>query len=314
LLGDDRFDWHDLEEIAHELVRQAPDIAVHIVSPHDSNAVLSDEKWARPTLTVSFAPLGRFQPRRGRTFVNREISKLDQIAMLRHAGINVPRAERFKFGRAYSEKEWGEFVVLKPLPLRLTSKGGNILLIRTKNLAALTPSRFPPEHALSKGPALMQQFVDTGEYPTNWRVLTLFDEPLHSLKSRTAIARPQLTADDSEIESAIVEPKHPKFKTEFKYEDFRALESDPEILGFARQIHTAFPTVPLKGCDIIRDVNTGVLYALEVNAGGNTWHFSSQIFRENRARLGGREAFVRQFDAWKAAAAVLIRQTRAHAT
>lgn len=234
--------------------------------------------------------------------------------MLRHAGINVPRAERFKFGRVYSADEWGEFVVLKPLPLRLTSKGGNILLIRTKNLAALTPARFPPEHALSKGPALIQQFVDTGEFSTSWRVLTLFDEPLHSLKARTAIARPPLTATDSEIESAIVEPKHPRLKAEFKYEDYRSLEGDPEILDFARLIHTAFPTVPLKGCDIIRDVNTGVLYALEINAGGNTWHFSSHVFRKNRERLGGREAFVSQFDAWKAAAAVLIRQTRAHAT
>ncbi|MBL8895365.1 MAG: hypothetical protein JNJ53_12230 [Rhizobiales bacterium] len=233
--------------------------------------------------------------------------------MLKHAGINVPRTDRFKFGRAYSEAEWGEFVVLKPLPLSLTSKGGSVQLIRTRNLAALTPDRFPDDHVLSKGPALIQQFIDTGEFATNWRVLTLFGEPLHSLKSRTAIALPALTATDSEIESAIVEPKHPRFKTEFRYEDYRSLESDPKILDFARLIHTAFPRIPLKGCDIVREAKTGSLYALEINAGGNTWHFSSEIFAKNREILGGKEAFVNQFDAWRRAAAVLIRHTRAHA-
>ncbi|MBL8908688.1 MAG: hypothetical protein JNM20_18600 [Rhizobiales bacterium] len=313
LVGDPRFDWHDLEQIGYKLVRLAPDIAVQLVSRLDTSAALSDEKWARPSMTVSFGPLGNFEPRRGSVFMNRPISKLDQISMLKHAGINVPRAERFKFGQAYSEDEWGEFVVLKPLPLNLTSKGGTVQLIRTKNLKALTPDRFPDDHALSQGPAMIQQFIDTGEYATNWRVLTLFGEPLHSLKSRAAIARPALSATDEEIESAIVEPKHPKFKAEFKYQDYRSLESDPEILEFARLIHTAFPRTPLKGCDIVREAKTGRLFALEINAGGNTWHFSSEIFAKNRQLLGGKEAFVKQFDAWKTAAEVFIRQTRAHA-
>jgi hypothetical protein len=257
--------------------------------------------------------LGRFLPPRGRIYANRPVTKLDQQAAFHAAGVRAPRTQRFEYGKDYSEAEWGEFVVLKPLPLSLTSKGGNIQLIRTRNLAGLSPKRFPPDHALSKGPALIQRFVDTGSFATNWRVLTLFGEPLYCSKSKSPIERPELTADDGAIESAVVEPKHPRAKGEFNYGEFRSFESDPEIMEFATRIYKAFPTIPLQGCDILRECTTGDLYAIEINAGGNTWHFSSSYFARNRKMLGGKEVFVNQLDAWKVAARALIDQTRREA-
>ena len=90
------------------------------------------------------------------------------------------------------------------------------------------------------------------------------------------------------------------------------LAKDDEILAFARQVHAVFPNIPVLGCDVLRRVSDGKLFALEVNAGGNTWHFSSYADK-HRARLGGREGMVAQFGAWTVAANSLIRMVRQYA-
>ena len=73
--------------------------------------------------------------------------------------------------------------------------------------------------------------------------------------------------------------------------------------------------MPLKGCDIIRDAATGALFVLELNPGGNTWRFSSHyLARERAGRPREHEALrVRQFDAFRMAARVLVRQTELEA-
>jgi hypothetical protein len=53
---------------------------------------------------------------------------------------------------------------------------------------------------------------------------------------------------------------------------------------------------------------------LEVNAGGNTWHFSSPASAYWREKHPEHlEAMKRQFDAFKAAARALVRLTRTYA-
>lgn len=73
------------------------------------------------------------------------------------------------------------------------------------------------------------------------------------------------------------------------------------IIEFAERIHRAFPTIPLLGSDIVEEVGTGILYALEVNAIGWTFHLTSprreRIKREFGIDLceqfGGAEAVAR---------------------
>ena len=79
------------------------------------------------------------------------------------------------------------------------------------------------------------------------------------------------------------------------------------MLAIARLAHAAIPEVPLKGCDIIRDAGSGRLYVLEVNPGGNTWHFSSRFLAGIRARNGPdfEAQRIRQFEAFRTAARVL---------
>ena len=107
LVADKRYDWRDLKEICLEIVKQAPDLAVHLVSTSNTSAVLPDETWSRPSVTVAFGGLGRFLPPRGRIYANRPVTKLDQQAAFKAAGTRAPRTERFEYGKSYSEAEWG---------------------------------------------------------------------------------------------------------------------------------------------------------------------------------------------------------------
>lgn len=312
--GREAEDWHDFEQIAHEIVRSDPAIAVHLVSPKDTAKVLDARKWERPSVTVCVGHPGNFVPLRGPLFQSQPIKKLDQYVRLKSAGVATPHSERFQFGKDYDEKEWGEFVILKPLPLELTSKGTTVKLYRTRRLKELTPANLPADHFLKDAPGIVQTFIDTGEYVSKWRVLTLFGEPLYSATSRSVVPRAALTADDAAIEDSDIEPRTQRNREANPSGDRHQLAIDEEILAFARRIHAVFPTIPILGCDILRRQSDGELFALEVNAGGNVWHFSSLMARSHRGQLGGRDKMLDQFGAWPTAARTLIKLARQHAS
>ena len=304
-----RQDFDDFHEIAKEILRRATDINVHIVTPVSTFDVIPSHKWKLPTLTVSFSSMGKFIAPRGRVFENRAVKKLDQHARFKSLGIDTPHTERFTFGRRYDEGEWGEFCVLKPLPLSNTSKG-NAKLIRTRRLEHIRPSDFPSDHFLRHAPALIQQFIDTGKKPAHHRVMTLFGKPLLWWRGFCPIERPDLTAEDAQIESTIIEPKHETIKKNYLQKDRRDIHIASEFFDFAERMHGAFPNIPLKGNDILKEEKTGKLYAIEINGGGNVWHFSSSIFERSRNQMGGRGALIQYFDPWPKAAQVLIEKTR----
>jgi hypothetical protein len=304
-----RMDRNDFVEIGNRIIRQRRNINVIIVSTEETSDNVPKNLWRNPTLTVAFGPLGKFGTPRGLVLRNAPIQKFLQYAQFCLAGIATPRTAVHVPGRPYEVAEWGEFCIVKPTDLGRTSAGGTVQWLRTRRMAAFDPKRYPEDHVFRHSGQLVQSFVDTGRFPVNWRVLTLFGEPLYCFKSVCPIERPALDAPDEMIESAVVEPKHPRIKEAFDYAKMREFTVDPEILAFARQIHRAFPRIPLLGCDILREARTGRLYALEVNAGGNTWHFSSPTFARQRGLLGGKEVFTRQLDAFGAAARVLMERT-----
>ncbi|MEE8106062.1 MAG: hypothetical protein V3T86_11055 [Planctomycetota bacterium] len=89
------------------------------------------------------------------------------------------------------------------------------------------------------------------------------------------------------------------------------LIDDPDILAVARKAAAAMPEIPLHGIDLVRDIDTGEIFVLEVNPRGWTWHFSSKT-----GKLTQRKSnidFAAQFDGLRKAAEVLIRVTREHA-
>jgi len=196
--------------------------------------------------------------------------------------------------------------------LKLTSKG-RAILIRTRRLDKIRPADFPDDHFMRIAPALMQRFIDTGRFPAYYRVVSLFGEPLLWWRGFVPIERPPLTASDADLEAAIIEPKDTFIRSKFDASKRRELKVEPDVFAFAHRMHEAFPTLPIKGCDILREESTGKLYAIEINGGGNVWHFSAANFQRPRSEMGGRDGMVRYYDPWPKAARILIRMTREHA-
>jgi hypothetical protein len=78
-------------------------------------------------------------------------------------------------------------------------------------------------------------------------------------------------------------------------------DTPEDVLHFAREAAGAFPTIPLIAVDVIRDVFTGSLFALEVNTSGWSFCISSdtrhRILREFgfdlMTQFGGARAIAR---------------------
>jgi hypothetical protein len=134
------------------------------------------------------------------------------------------------------------------------------------------------------------------------------------MKFWSPIPRPELTAPDHDIEQAIIETKHPDLKKKFRMHEMRELASEPDILAFAQRIFDTHPTISLQGIDIVREAPTGKLYALEINGGGNVWHFSSPRSQMGRERGITKEDRINQFGAWRIAAEALIAATARYAS
>ncbi|MEJ0097465.1 MAG: hypothetical protein WDM84_05390 [Bauldia sp.] len=197
--------------------------------------------------------------------------------------------------------------MLKPSDIGSSSYGEGISLARTARVRYVPREAYPARHPGRRGPMLVQQFIDSGDRVTVYRVLTLFGEPLYCQRMQSRHPRVDLGAADAVIEQAVIASQ--------ALDEEEAFVDDAGVLAVARAAHAAMPEVPLKGCDIMREAATGRLYVLEVNPGGNTWHFSSSFLAAVRRRNG--PAFElqrrRQFDALRAAARVLVERTLAEA-
>jgi hypothetical protein len=306
IVNNELLELSDFIEICGRIRARAPHIHIFLGNTASIAEQVSQNLWELPALTVGIgSPVGSFMPKRGDLIYNKAIAKLDQAAILRSKAVRTPRTARFDPKVNYDPALWGEFVILKPAPLHMTSDGQNVRMIRTSRLKEISTAEKVAFWLGTKAPLLVQSFVDTGPRPICWRVLTLFGHALYSLRTISPIARPSLSASDEEIESATIVSKHIDWKDVYNFSDMLFLESTPEILKFARQVAGCFPRIPLLGVDILQHHETGELFALEINAGGNTWHFSSKASASGRTAVG-REARIKQFGAWDVAARALI--------
>lgn len=289
----------DLEVIAGKIIRLAPEIKVHGVLPTDGPEALARQEWTRPTLTVSFGPVRRFVPLRGPIYENKAVPKLAQFRAFRAQGIATPHTAAFLPGMELDPAVWGPFVILKPSNTAQTSNGLHLQVFRTQSLSRRS---LPGDHPARRIPMLVQQWIDTGERLTSYRCLTLFGASLYGSKSQSLDPHPPLDSPDEVIETMQAESDRGQNKmcTETKYMDFAA------------RMAKAFPRHPILGCDILEEEGTGTLYAIEVNAGGNVWHFSSPRTAPWRS-VDGTERLKRAFSSFDVAAEVLVKLTRAEA-
>lgn len=298
-------DARDFIEIAERMAALAPEIGVHVVPAKADAAAMPAQLWQHPTLTVSMTLPEAFRPRRGPLYHGFPVSKFEQMRKFAAAGLPIPTTLVYRFGWPLKPAVWGPHVILKPTAVRAMSNGDAVFLMRTERVAELAPVVFPPGHAAREAPLLVQKFIDTGEHPWSYRVLTLFGEPIMSMVYRAKNPRPPLDVPDEELmRASFASNVDPHFTC--------TLEAEPEVLDFARRASMAMPRIPLQGMDIVRERTTGELYMLEVNPGGNTWHFSSKLAEEGRKEVS-REERIAQFDAWGVAARVLAERVFAEA-
>lgn len=301
----DEHDEADFQAIAQKVAEQAPDIRPVVLRAW-SGLRPPPGLWSRPALVVAFRKTFELVPQRGTVLRVRTVYKTDQYQLFLKAGLSTPKTGVFKFGVKPDPAEWSDYVILKPL--RINSKGLGVHLVRTKRVPALTPGLFKTNHPIHKDVYLIQQFIDTGDYPTHFRVETLLGEALccrtiFSLRKRPSLFASDRTLLDGRLASNAVLASSNK----------TAPARDDEVIAFARQMDRAIADCPVKGCDVLREVGTGKLYALECNTRGKSWAFSSPDGDNARQAFGGKQAMIDHLGAWDAAAKGFIERTRADA-
>lgn len=294
----------DFLDIRSRIVAAAPEITVMIVTTRKHDQALADLAGRRPTLVVSPTPLGAFKPRRGRIYQGRAISKDEQLARLAALGIPIPRTTKLVPELSLDPAVWGSHLIIKPTGSR-SSLGVGFSIVPTDKVRFRGPEHYPEGHPGRAAPLMVQQFIDTGHSARHYRVNTLFGRPLYCLLNISTDTLPDLGSITEEFQSsAIATNNHDAGKRKLE------LVADRDVIDLAARCHAAFPEVPLKGVDIVRDHRTGQLYVLELNCTSNTWHISSDYFSAFRTGPATKEKMIAQFGAWDVAAAALIERTR----
>jgi hypothetical protein len=225
------------------------------------------------------------------------------MRMFTRFGLPVPRWAIIKPGDRFATEQWGTVVVVKPSALSGSYSRG-VAASRTEDVRYRSPHSYPERHPGRDGPMLIQKLINTGLRPAQIRVLTLFGEPLYAeeIKAEEPQPMPDVLTPEN-LQRWIITPAMIKRTRSFVY--------DADVLHLARRAYGAFPNIPVQACDILREEATRRLFLLEINAGGNTWHFSSHWGQQQRIEGRRRED---QFDAFKVAAKVLIDRTRNEAS
>jgi hypothetical protein len=298
----------DLTAIARHVRELDSEIGTFILPGTSANNVSRGAAARLPTLVVSPALLTRFKPIRGKVYQGWPVPKIEELRRLHVAGVPVPLTTMLTPELKLDPAVWGELVVVKPTDIPSSSHGNGISLVRTSRVRFRPQKDYPAGHPGRAGPMMVQQYIDTGDKIAGYRVLTFFGEPLLAYLTRGSVARLNRNAPDDVIERAVIAIQAVANRE-------RMFIADADVLALARAAHAAIPEIPLKGCDIIRQAATGRLFVLELNCGGNTWQFSSDIAESIRQFQG--PEFVRyqmeQFDALRTAARVLVERTRREA-
>lgn len=298
----------DLNSMAGYVSEFDPTIRTFIVSTTSRNSISRREAAKKPTLVVSNGRMATFHPLRGKVYQGWPIPKLEEVRRLELAGLPVPRTEILTPDMKLDPADWGEFVIVKPTDIGTSSHGLGIQLMRTHRVRYIAPRDYPPGHPGKLGPMLVQKFIDTGERLTTYRLLMFFNEPLYVQLNIGGGRRTALDADDEAIERGSIALQAADTREAF-------IVDAPDVVALGRAVHAAVPEIPLKGCDFLREASTGKLYLIELNAGGNTWHFSSAYGQKLRDYLGPEFERQRrtQFDALRTASRVLAELTNAEA-
>jgi glutathione synthase/RimK-type ligase-like ATP-grasp enzyme len=225
---------------------------------------------------------------------------------MQQIGIAVPRWALVTPDSTPDLQGFDSYVVMKP---DWSGKGADVKIMRRSRVRWRPPTTdYTKRLQGDTGNWLVQEFIYTGQQPLSYRVTTLFGQPLWAWQIQADASRRSLghrydfrNGEGGGGMSIVSSGKGSVF----------SLIDQPEMNELARRVHQAFPTIPVLGVDMVRDIDTGQLYVIEVNAGGFTWHVSSTIGRKIQQDF----AFDidARFQVYKKAAGILAHQARRYA-
>jgi hypothetical protein len=255
----------------------------------------------RRTVTVELVRPKDLRLRRGTRLRQLDKGKIASSAVIRDAGLPIPRYEVITPETRLDEADWGPYVVVKS---DAGVRGAYVRIQRTSRVRYRAPDELEFDDPGRKGPRIVQRFIYTGPHPVSYRVMTFFGEPLLCVRY-DALPRGVPLAGPDGFRAApgrtiVASAKGATIR----------LWHEEELLALARRVHALFPTVPLLGQDFVRDAHTGELYVLEINPNGNVWNFSGPSGIRMQQEFG--LDFYSQFNALPTAARVLVEVARRH--
>lgn len=265
----------DFQRLAREIHDIAPDVHAYALWDRPHVWKPPSEVFERPTMTCCPVPIHYFKPWRGAVYQCHRLHKSEEYRAMQNIGISIPRWALVTPDTTPDLQDFGPYVVMKP---DWSGKGADVKIMRRGRVRWRPPTTdYTKRLQGDSGNWLVQDFIYTGLQPLSYRVTTLFGEPLWAWQIQAATSRRPLRShyDFHDGEggggmSIVSSGKGSVF----------SLIDEPELNELARHVHRAFPTIPVLGVDMVRDIETGRLYVIEVNAGGFTWHVSSKIGRK----------------------------------
>jgi hypothetical protein len=273
------------------------DTAINAVVARDSASAEINLR-NRPTLTFSPAMIRHWPPYPGRVFCGYPLSKCEEYIALERAGIAVPKWALLTEDEVPNLSNFDEYVVQKP------NYGGRGLEVEIVNKSGLRWKRITTDAQGESPSTIVQQFIYTGALAVSYRVNTLFGRVLHSVSVRAGASSPELKGIE-DLKSMLNRGSGFSIASSTS-EPSIELNFDEEIIRFGELAHAAFPNIPLLGVDVVREVPSGRLFVLEVNAIGYVWNFQTD-------RPATWPNIEEQFDGVRKAAYILAEKTQEYA-
>ncbi len=262
-----------------EVARGLRNLGVRARIGHDVDPGPKHWLWSLgiETKVISMLPLKKFLPKWAEIWQQKHYDKIQEYELLERAGIPVPKWVPVYKGQNPNLSKLGEYVVVKP------SLGGRGAFVRVMRRDRVSYRPIATDAMAGKvSPALIaQDYIHTGAWPINYRVGTVFGEPIYMFRSMAEANR--LPFFGSSFDANFFAGRSIVATAQGCSRDGEIPE---DVIDLAKQAHQAFPDVPLLGVDIVRDIMTKQLFVLEVNACGRTYQLAREESERNLNHFG----------------------------
>lgn len=289
----------DFRSIAKRIRKIDPNMDIIIFGGEIYSHQIPNHFLNQPTLTIYLVnpPLIK----KPSDLAVKHLSKIDEYEHFKQHNIPCLPIEKFQWGMTPNESIYGDWVVIKPE--NVNSSGKDINMIPTKAISSLKSSDFPLDHLIHQDDYLVQKFIKTGQKSAQYRAGIFLDEVIYSRIFTSDIDYPSPGTDLKRLLKTSV-------ASNVENRSVGRIVDDA-MNCLALEVAKSLPQLPLFGIDILKDETSGKLYVLEINAGGNVWHFSSLSTKKYNV---DRKALVLQYNAWDRCAEALIRKVNEHAS